>query len=281
MLRILAPTDFSMDGYNATLVAMRLAQRFGSQVIFVHAMAKPPVPANSPENLFQSLYREEEQKNLEKLREECQHLLDILNMRHGEIHYKTVVVPTPFAESMLEVIYREKIDLVVMGSRGSTSLRKILLGSSTQELMRLTTVPLLIIPSFFVFDGFKRVTILLQHKAQSYRPGVKVLERLASSYNATLHFLIMTQDGRQIHNITEICTDTANWQYLLEFPHSISSMAETDTLAGLKDHMAQKRTDLIVLFPDRRSIWEDFFSQNIADDLAAQPKVPILILPNQ
>lgn len=281
MFRILAPTDFSTDGYNATLVAMRLAQLFASEVIFVHAMSKPPVPAASPEDLFQTLYQEEERKNREKLRDECQHLLDILDMRYGEIQYKTLVVPTPFAESMLQVIHREKIDLVVMGSRGSNNFRKIFLGSNTQELMRLTPVPLLIIPSDIVFDGFNSITLLLQHKAQPYRPGIALLERLARTYNAMLHFLVMTQDGQYIRDISEICTDTDKWQYLLELPYTVNSMSETDALSGLENHMVQTQTDLIVLFPDRRSVWDEFFSKTIADDLAGQSKVPLLVLPNQ
>ena len=281
MLRILAPTDFSPGGFNATLVAMRLAQRLACEVIFVHAMAKPPVPAASPEDLFLMLYQEEERSNRQKLHEECQHLLDILNIRHAEIQYKIMVVPTPFAEAMLQIIYQEKIDLVVIGSRGSSNLKKIFMGSNTKELMQLTPVPLLIIPSDVIFEGFSSITLLLQQKNQTFRPGITILERLARTYEATLHFLVMTKDGQVIKDISEISFDADDWHYLLKFPHTVNSMAEADELAGIENHMEQTQTNLIVLFPDRRSVWVEFFSNDIADDLAGQAKVPLLVLPNQ
>jgi nucleotide-binding universal stress UspA family protein len=281
MLRILAPTDFSTDGYNATLVAMQLAQRFAAEVIFVHAMAKPPVPAASPESLFQTVYQDEERKHRERLREECQHLHDILDMRHGEVLYKTLVVPTPFADSMMQVIAREKIDLIVMGNKGSSNLKQILMGSNTLELIRISPIPLLTIPSDVVFNGFESITVLVEQKALAYRSGIDILERLARSYNAHLHFVILTKDGKLLKNVSELLEQPDEWQYLLELPYTTTIMADLDALSELEQHVGRTRSELLVLLPDRRSIWEDIFSRNIAEELASKARIPLLIVPSQ
>lgn len=279
MLRIIAPTDFSTDGYNATLVAMQLARLLSAEVIFVHAMAKPPVPATAPEGLFLSLYQEEERKTRNRLHEECQHLTDILNLRHGEVLYRTLVVPTPFSESMLQLIARENIDLIVMGSRGSSNLKQILIGSNTLELLRRTPVPLLVIPSDSIFNGFSHIAVLLEQQTLPERKGLDMLRKLLNLYQAKLHFLILTKDGEMVRQIEETAMTPTAWHGILEHGKDTTQLAEADALVGMGPLLSGMGVDLLVLLPEQQSIWESLFSKNITEELAARAHMPLLALP--
>ncbi|WP_299986211.1 universal stress protein [uncultured Pontibacter sp.] len=281
MLRILAPTDFSTDGYNATLVAMQLAKALRAEVVFVHAMAKPPVPAASPESIFRSVYSEEMRKTQVRLLDEAQHLLDILDLRHAEVRYKTLVVPTPFADAMLQVIASENIDLVVIGSRGSSQLKQILIGSNTLELMRLSPVPLLVIPSYDVFNGFENITILLEQMKLPERAGIEMLDSIAQTYNAILHFLILTKDGQQVQDVSELQEQHSSWLQVLKRPHTTNLMADSEAPTGMRAHIAATNSSLVVLMPEKLSIWEALFSKNLSEELAARAHMPLLILPHK
>jgi nucleotide-binding universal stress UspA family protein len=281
MLRILAPTDFSTDGYNATLVAMQLAKKLKAEVVFVHAMAKPPVPAASPESLFQSVYQEQQRKTRDRLLDETQYLFDILDLRHAEVRYKTLVVPTPFADSMLQVIARESIDVVVMGSRGSSQLKQILIGSNTLELMRISPVPLLVIPSEVVFDGFENITILLEQLKLPERSGIDMLECIAQNYDASLHFLILTKDGQNVQDVSELKPEFSSWHHLLQRPHTTTLLDDSEAMVGMGAQIAATKSSLVVLMPEKQSIWETLFSKTISEELAVRAQMPLLVLPQK
>ncbi|WP_299699785.1 universal stress protein [uncultured Pontibacter sp.] len=278
MLRILAPTDFSTDGYNATLVAMQLAKALQAEVVFVHAMAKPPVPATSPESLFQSVYQEEQRKARIRLLDEAQHLFDILDLRHADVRYSTLVVPTPFADSMLQVISSENIDIVVMGSRGSSQLKQILIGSNTLELMRVSPVPLLVIPSDVVFNGFENIKILLERMKLPERLGLDMLSRIAHTYDASLHFLILTKDGEFVEDVSELQSDLTVWEHLLKLPNTTTLLADSEALVGLRAQLTATNSSLVVLMPEKQSMWESLFSKNISEELAARAHMPLLVI---
>lgn len=279
MLRILAPTDFSTDGYNATLVAMQLAKALAAEVVFAHAMAKPTVPAASPESLFQSMYQEEERIIRERLLDTTQYLFDILDYRHAEVRYKTLVVPTPFADAMLQVIASENIDLVVMGSRGSSQLKQILIGSNTLELMRLCPIPLLVVPSDVVFNGFENITVFLEQLKLTERSGLDILDRIAQVYDASFHFLMLTKDGRQLSNALDNLPAHTSWHHILLRPHTINLAVESEAWAGMKTHLTTSKSSLVVLMPEKLSIWEALFSKSLSEELAARAHIPLLVLP--
>ncbi|MFD2244778.1 universal stress protein [Pontibacter ruber] len=279
MFRILTPTDFSTDAFNATLVAMKLAQRFGGELILTHVLANPPVPASAPSNLFASLYEEEERQVKKRLHEEYKHLLTILDIRFKEVRFNSVIVPYPFAESILQVIRQYDINLVVMGSSGAGTYKRVLLGSNTLELLRVVTKPLLIMPTMYEFDGFKNITILLHAEDTTYRSGIELLVRFAISYNARISILFISADPENIPDHTKQLHLQEEWQTLLKLPVQTDAFDGNDTVQLLEQHVKRNHTDLLVVLPRRKSFWEELFTNSVTEELAAQARLPMLVLP--
>jgi nucleotide-binding universal stress UspA family protein len=50
------------------------------------------------------------------------------------------------AEDVLEYLEKDPVDLLVVGTRGYSALRRLILGSTAEYLMRSTTLPLLLVP---------------------------------------------------------------------------------------------------------------------------------------
>ena len=57
------------------------------------------------------------------------------------------------SEVILDAVYREHADLIVMGTQGLGGLRKLLLGSTTERVLRRTHTPLLAVPLMDVRRG--------------------------------------------------------------------------------------------------------------------------------
>lgn len=132
--RILFPTDFSHDAEHAFQYALTLARAFGAELYFLHVIYFPPqTPEYDIGQIIDGLVKNAEE-SLKKLVESAKepslvfHLDVQVGVEHAEI--------TRFAE-------KEKIDLIVMGTRGRTGLAHVFLGSVAERVVRHASCPVL------------------------------------------------------------------------------------------------------------------------------------------
>jgi nucleotide-binding universal stress UspA family protein len=136
--RILVPFDFSAHSTAAVDYAALLAARLGASLRLLHVYDPPDslagiVPGTS--------VREEE----DSARRVAERELQRLQLRIGDaVAVDTAVVAgAPVAEILRHA--EGGFDLIVMGTHGRSGLRRLLLGSVTEEVLRRAKVPVLVV----------------------------------------------------------------------------------------------------------------------------------------
>lgn len=137
--RILVATDGSDNAQRATYQALELAQRYGAQLHAVYVIETRTEYDNAivdPEVVRQNL-REEGEKALRNIENQSDAELSVTtSIREGIPH-----------EELLTYIEDQGIDLVVMGLKGRSAFKTILLGSTTEALLWADQVPVLVVNS--------------------------------------------------------------------------------------------------------------------------------------
>jgi nucleotide-binding universal stress UspA family protein len=132
--RILFPTDFSHDAEHAFRYAVTFAREFDAELYLLHVIYFPPqTPEYDIGQVIDSLIKNAED-SLKKLVESVPepHPVFHLDVQVGVEHVEI----TKFAD-------REKIDLIVMGTRGRTGLAHVFLGSVAERVVRHSSCPVL------------------------------------------------------------------------------------------------------------------------------------------
>lgn len=141
MKNILVPTDFSTCAGYAAEAAMKLAQRAGAEIHFLHIM-------NTPVD-WAALPKEMEEKYPETL--QAVHLAEVALHRlekQAEEYGLRVRTFLPFNkpnEAIIDHVNRMGHDFIVMGSHGAAGIRELMLGSNTQKVVRYSPVPVLVV----------------------------------------------------------------------------------------------------------------------------------------
>jgi nucleotide-binding universal stress UspA family protein len=140
--RILCAVDFTEPSRFAMEAAADLACRYGSQLTLVHvhetpAAAKPEVLLAPPE-LFETSVREREQK-LEQWSTEAERL--------AARPINTLLLNGPAALEIVRAAQDDRSDLVVIATRGRTGLRRVVLGSVAEHVVRTAPCPVLVVRS--------------------------------------------------------------------------------------------------------------------------------------
>jgi universal stress protein A len=136
--KILVPVDFSADSDHAVETATALAKQFGAKLVLLHAYHLPAQLAMPDQVMVPQEYwdgvRDAAQHNLEAYRQAA--------AKQGVESDLELVAQAP-SYAIQEAAENSEADLIVMGTRGRTGLKHVLLGSTAERTVRLSPCPVM------------------------------------------------------------------------------------------------------------------------------------------
>jgi len=141
--KILVPVDFSDDALNALRYAQELGRTFKAELLILHVVE--PIYYATPADMYVT------SPNLAMLLDEQRTLatqqlarLSASLKAKGQRHRTLLKTGTP-AQLITDTAQSTKADLIVMSTHGRTGLAHILLGSTTEKVVRHAGCPVLTI----------------------------------------------------------------------------------------------------------------------------------------
>jgi nucleotide-binding universal stress UspA family protein len=145
--KIVVPIDGSKNSMEAADYALKMAQKYGSEVDFVHVV-------NLDQNLqllgiYRLSYPDPIKKRVEEGRAEAQKWFTEItrNAEQMRVSIKTDVIDSPMSvvAALVDYAEREKADLIVIGTRGRSGISKMLLGSVASGVVTYSPCPVLVV----------------------------------------------------------------------------------------------------------------------------------------
>jgi nucleotide-binding universal stress UspA family protein len=130
---ILHPTDFSANSRIAFELACSLARDYGARLILLNV--QPAFVNDDPANLVRLPLTEDRDERLAKLTE--------LQTEAAPITADSVLRLGDSADETVRVAEEHHCDLIVMGTHGRTGLRRFLMGSIAEAVLRQARCPVL------------------------------------------------------------------------------------------------------------------------------------------
>ncbi len=224
MKKILVPIDFSQSAKNALLVAAEIAYKSGAALELLHVNLAAVYSAPFSEYIAVSEYVVEDQQYddsaalaMEKLK------MEILAMpTYSNLDMKTRVEEGYLHSTVRNVANEDDVDLIVMGTKGSSGMGEFLVGSNTEKVIRTAPCPVLAVP---------------EH-TQQFNPKLVLLpSTLKSDQKSVFHYL-------------------ANWEKVFDFHVKVlylnnpSGLPTDGSAEAQKNRLAEaaglKKTDVII-----------------------------------
>lgn len=189
MKRILVPTDFSKASLMAMEVAFEIAKKDGADIIVLNVVEEATSDSyrisgewqreNWEEKIFTYRLLEKAKKQLEKLVQEPR-FNDVKIL--GELR-----LGNPF-HGMNTIITEQKVDLIVMGTKGHTKLEEMIIGTNTEKVVRHSRCPVLTVQKKPASNEFKNIVYAtgMQKDEEVFSRFVKQTQKI---YNSTIHLV--------------------------------------------------------------------------------------------
>jgi nucleotide-binding universal stress UspA family protein len=136
---ILVPTDFSEASKTALKYAARFADRFGAKLAILHVVE----PVATPDFAYYPLMMEND-KAVAKAHKELGKFAGTTGLQ-APLLEKTLVRTGVAFNEISKAAESLKVDLIIISTHGYTGLKRVLLGSTTERVVRHAKCPVLVV----------------------------------------------------------------------------------------------------------------------------------------
>lgn len=267
---ILIPTDFSKAAQNAFDYA---ANMFGSDhhYILLHAYDLPQVRAS---RLSNSDHKRAHADSDQLLEQEAV----TIRAQYPEIDLSVISAYGDCNTVINELKTENPVDLVVMGATGKTGVKKIILGSISQEALRTSKYPVLTVPANHSFSKPHNITFAADLDDLIENSEYTLLRELAEHFktHVTLLHLYHSEDGKPDAEAIK------NKLLKLKIPGTSSFntnvVRHKKTAEGIDRYVTESSTDLLVLKPKKKGFFRDLFRTKVSTELECFAQLPVLAL---
>ena len=270
MKRILVPIDFSKYSEEALKVAAQIARKNKSEIILLHLLELPHQGGDAisngtsiPEIMF---YKNAAIGNLEDLMD-----ADYLKGIYVSEATKFEKVP----EGILEVSKTNQVDLIVMGSHGTSGFEELLIGSNTEKVVRSSDIPVLVVKRNAGDFRAKNLVFASDFSKEIRKPFQKMLE-FAKIFDSNLYLvMICTPSSFRTTQVAEKIMHDFVADFDME-NYSTHVYNDANIEKGIFNFANSVEADLIAIGTHGRTGLSHFFNGSIGEDVANHSKRPII-----
>ncbi len=146
--KLLVPIDGSEPSFHAARVAINIANKFNSEIIVLFVVVSPSKSEYA--NLTGLVTPKQIDMIIENAKEESKkwfnRIEDIVKEKDPNIKLSTKVILTGIAVygEIIHYAQEENIDLIVIGTRGRSGIKRLLLGSTASGVVTYANCPVLV-----------------------------------------------------------------------------------------------------------------------------------------
>jgi nucleotide-binding universal stress UspA family protein len=277
MRRILVPTDFSDQARYAFEVAVAIARQTGAAIKLLHVVDMPYSYTSfnvtgevSGSNGMEQVYM---MKLLENTRRQMAELER--SVEHAGVEVVQEVDADSIVRKIRRVINDDKVDLVVMGSKGASGMDEFLIGSNTEKVVRTADCPVLTVKGRVQDFKIKNIVLPSDFKRE-IGTAMEKFKYFQQLFGATLHLVYINTPGAfESSNNLRSRMQKAAERYGL---HNFTINVYNDTIEedGILHFAEETGADLVMMATHGRTGLSHLLSGSIAEDLVNHSDIPVL-----
>ncbi|WP_422081832.1 universal stress protein [Ulvibacterium sp.] len=277
MKRIVLPTDFSENSYNAIDYALNLFKEEECSFYLLHVFS-PSIYYEEREFYDDRKMPLDDTNQIDSLRQ--------LNGLHERIlkkfeNPKHIFVPHStlgfLVDEIRALIKKEKIDLVVMGTKGATGAKEVLLGTNTVDVIKKVERPVIAVPSTYPFSAPKNILFPTDYEIDYQKTQLSELLNIAQRYTSAVHILHIGAssglNGQQLTNKAKLQQIANGNSLFYELPND-------DTIEGIYTFQAKNPMDFLIMIQNKHTFLERLFVKSIVRKIGFAITIPFMVIPH-
>lgn len=270
---ILLPTDFSDNAWSAAVYALKLYDNVECNFYFLHSWAVSP---NTTRTYITSKYvdtvKDEALRQLADLKRIAENAN--VNTNHS---FEIILSKDKLQKAIKAAVEKNKIDLIVMGTKGASKTRELFFGSNTVNTIKSKLCPIFVVPDEYDFVTPKQIAFPTNFN-RFYGEELLPIKHLADLNNSKIRIVHITKNSNltsmQDYNLAMLKV------YLENHPHTFHWMPDYANKAQeINDFIEDLDINILVMINYQHSFIEKVMNEPVVHNIGFHPKIPFLAIP--
>ena len=276
MKKILLPTDFSKNAWNAIVYALNFLKNDSCEFHVLHTytptfyrvdyMMGGPTFSAVPD-----IGVDIAQAGLDKT------IIDIgLKFKNPKHTFKTRSVFNTLVNEVMELTDTGNFDMIIMGTQGATGAKEIFLGSHTVHVIRKSNLPVLVVPNTCTFKNIKTILFPTDFAVPYIKEDLKYLVEVCKMHDAKIVILNVRETyqltDHQMENRKSLSHHFKGLNYVFqEYP-------DTYIPGAVHEFITQHDIELLTMMNRKHSFLERLLLKPNVESIGYHAQVPFLVI---
>lgn len=269
LVTLLVPTDFSKAALAAARYAAQVAAVVKARVILLSV-----VEMETTESVMHSWRTLENQLKRTAARNLEKHTREIQAGLPGPVEIICgITMGIPKEEMIVSYAREHNADMIIMGTKGASGIKKVFTGTNTMSLIARSHIPVVAIPAKTTPGQLKKIvyaTDLTNVQAETIS-----LARIAALFQAevlVVHCTPQSKTRKVDRNLEPELI--AKSQYGAITFHQIQG---DDVAVAIEKFIEEKKADMLVMYTQEHGLFERLLNRSVTRKIAFHTRVPLLV----
>lgn len=277
MKRILLPTDFSENAYNAIRYAVKLLKDDLCEFYVVHTYTPVMVSSGSMLDSYsamtlQKAFQDSVQVQLDAL--ESSISKEFTNDKHTFSFKASFNI---LISEMKLLIKKHDIDFVIMGTQGASGAKEVFIGTQTMYAIKKLKCPVLAVPSNFSYEAPKEILFPTDFKLNPNNKYLPMLRELCDQHISRINILNAyfgtPLSEKQQENKAFLDS------YFGANAHLFHITEGTDVPGAVAQFQIKNKINFMVMIHNKHNFLENMLFKPVINQLVFHTGIPFLVIP--
>lgn len=268
-LKILLPTDFSLEAKKAADFICTILQGNSADIYLLNAYQAPHMGSGMLISL-DSILEKDSMSELKKLERQLR------SKWANEDYDFHLISDEGYLDNTVEKFSDQYgIDLIAMGTKGESGFSGALFGSNASKVIAQSKIPVLTIPETTQLSQLKKICLASDGKLFQNAEVVNQMRALRKILNVEMEIInVVTSKNRD--NLKEVNENLAQLAELLSIDEGKIVQKEGETFMEVVDQcIAQSGAEMLLMVPRKHSFVEKFMNISESKSVAHSIKIPL------
>ena len=279
MKNILIPTDFSENSWNAVKYALEFFKDTACDfyllhvtIIYNYASGESPIMPLPAIEVIDKTVLKQAKTQLKKLLKKIDDVPP--NPKHK---FYTLSNYDYFIDAVKTHVTEKNIDLIVMGTKGASGLKKVMIGSNTGDLITRVKCPVLIVPENAAFHEIKEIAFPTDYHLFYPTKILNNILEFTKMHNAALRIVHIAKKDEEV---TEFQLENKEFlkNFFAEEKHSFHRISNKKIEDGVQCFVESRDIDLIVMIAKNLNLFQRILFRPTVEEISYHTDVPFLVL---
>ncbi len=279
MKKILIPTDFSNNAWNAIFTGLKLHTDVECKFYLLHAYE--PNTLNMLGSKGQQRLGVVYDSLAEYSKRELKKGMAYLKKNHKipNHSFEAISMSDPLDIAVEQLIAQKDIDLICMGTQGASGAKQVFIGSNTVKVLKkIKYCPILVSPSNYDFKSLQSLVFPTDFSKKYEQHQLLPMTDLVSLWKTTVQIVHVAVEFEM--NEQQLINQKVLKKYLNDFNLMFYNIDFENNIAHtLEKFVLNTEVAMIALIRYQHSFWEKMIGEPVVKKITFHTTVPLLILP--